>query len=166
MQTLTFGTLYVLVFVSHPRRELVHLNVTASPTAAWVWRQLIEATPFGCQPRYLMRDRDALYGRDFVRRARRLGSETVLTPIRAPRANAIAERLVGTLRRECPDHLVVVNEAHLWAILTEFLRYDNTERPHRTLALQTPTPAVRPTAGPIRSRPVLGGLHHVYQRAA
>ncbi|HEY3033154.1 MAG TPA: integrase core domain-containing protein, partial [Streptosporangiaceae bacterium] len=76
------------------------------------------------------------------------------------------ERLVGTLRRECLDCLVVVNEAHLRAVLTGFLRYDNTERPHRTLALQTPTPADRPTAGPIRSRPVLGGLHHVDQRAA
>ena len=166
VRTLTFGTLYVLVFVSHLRRELVHLNVTASPTAAWVWRQPIEATPFGRQPRYLVRDRDAVYGRDFVQRARRLGIETVLTPIRAPRANAIAERLVGTLRRECLDQLVIVNEAHLRAVLTEFLRYYNTERPHRTLALQTPTPAVRPTVGPIRSRPVLGGLHHVYRRAA
>jgi transposase InsO family protein len=166
VQTLTFGTLYVLVFVSHLRRELVHLNVTASPTAAWVWRQLIDATPWGRQPRYLVRDRDAVYGRDFAGRARHLGIETVLTPIRAPRANAVAERLVGTLRRECLDHLVIVNEAHLRAVLTEFLRYYNTERPHRTLALQTPAPAARPTVGSIRSRPVLGGLHHVYRRAA
>src|SRR5262245_44740772 len=137
VQTLAFGTLYVLVFVSHARRELVHLSVTASPTAAWIWRQLIEATPWGRQPRYLVRDRDAAYGRDFVPRARRMGIETVLTPIRAPRANAVAERLVGTLRRECLDPLVIVNEAHLRAVLTEFLRYYNTERPHRTLALQT-----------------------------
>jgi putative transposase len=100
VQTLTFKTLYVLLFVAHGRRELVHWNVTASPTAAWVWRQLIEATPWGQVPRYLIRDRDAVYGGHFVPRARRLGIETLLTPVRAPRANAVAERLVGTLRRE------------------------------------------------------------------
>jgi transposase InsO family protein len=144
----------------------VHLNVTASPTAAWIWRQLSEATPWGRAPRYLVRDRDAVYDRDFVPRARRLGIETLLTPIRAPRANAIAERLLGTLRRECLDHMIVRNEAHLRAILNEFVRYYNDARPHRTLALETPRPAVRATAGSIRSRPVLGGLHHVYERAA
>ena len=78
----------MLVFIGHARRELVHVNVTASPTAAWVRRQLIEATPWGRVPRYLVRDRDAVYGRDFVERARGIGIETVLTPIRAPRANA------------------------------------------------------------------------------
>jgi transposase InsO family protein len=144
----------------------VHLNVTASPTAAWVWRQLIAATPWGRVPRYLVRDRDAVYGRDFVRRARGLGIETLLTPVRAPRANAVAERLVGTLRRECLDHLVVVNEAHLRAILAEFVRYYNLERPHRTLHLETPVHLLRARAGPIRSRPVLGGLQHAYERAA
>jgi transposase InsO family protein len=166
VQTLTFQTLYVLVFISHARRELVHLNLTAHPTAAWVWRQLIAATPWGRSPRYLVRDRDAVYGRDFVERARRLGVETVLTPVRAQRANAIAERVVGTLRRECLDHLVIVNEAHLRTVLTEFVRYYNLERPHRALELETPTPPVRAAAGPISCRPVLGGLHHSYQRAA
>ena len=166
VQTLTFKTVYVLVFVSHARRELVHLNVTASPTAAWVWRQLIAATPWGRTPRYLVRDRDAVYGRDFVRRARGLGIETVLSPIQAPRANAIAERLVGTLRRECLDHLIILNERHLRAVLTEFVRFYNAERPHRTLSLETPASLVRARAGPIRSRPVLGGLHHAYERAA
>ena len=103
VQTLAFRTLYVLVFVTHARRELLHCNVTANPTAAWVWRQLIAATPWGRAPRYLVRDRDAVYGREFVPRARELGIETLLTPVRAPRANAVAERLVGTLRRECLD---------------------------------------------------------------
>jgi putative transposase len=166
VQTLTFRTLYVLVFVSHARRELVHLNVTVSPTAAWVWRQLIAATPWGRAPRYLVRDRDAVYGREFVGRARGLGVETLLTPVRAPRANAVAERLVGTLRRECLDHAVVVNERHLRAILTEFTHFYNRERPHRTLALETPAPIARSPTGLIRVRPVLGGLHHVYERAA
>jgi putative transposase len=166
VQTLTFGMLHVLVFISHARRELVHLNVTASPTAAWVWRQLIAATPWGRTPRHLLRDRDAVYGRDFLQRARGLGIETLLTPVRAPRANAIAERLVGTLRRECLDHLVVVNERHLRTILIEFVRFYNDQRRHRTLALETPVSGVRAVTGPIRASPVLGGLHHVYERAA
>jgi putative transposase len=144
----------------------VHLNVTASPTAAWVWRQLIAATPWGQAPGYLVRDRDAVYGRDFGQRARRLGIETLLTPFRAPRANAVAERLVGTLRRECLDHVLVVNERHLRAILTEFVRFYNQERPHRTLRLETPEPIVHSTTGAIRASPVLGGLHHVYERTA
>jgi len=166
VQTLTFRTLYVLVFVAHDRREIVHINVTSSPTAAWVWRQLIAATPWGQTPRYLLRDRDAVYGRDFVERARRLGISTLLTPIRAPRANAVAERLVGTLRRECLDHLIVVNERHLRSVLTVFAAYYNRQRPHRTLGLETPHTTTRPRHGPIRASPVLGGLHHVYERVA
>ena len=103
-----------------------------------------------------------------MRRARRLGIETLLSPIRVPRANAVAERVIGTLRRECLDQLVVVNERHLRAILfyAQFVRFYNAERPHRTLRLQTPIPVARPSRGPIRSRAVLGGLHHIYERAA
>jgi len=91
VRTIAFRTLYVLVFVSHARRELVHFNVTSCPTAAWVWHQLIAATPWERTPRYLVRDRDVVYGGDFVERSWGLGIETLLTPIRAPRANAIAE---------------------------------------------------------------------------
>jgi transposase InsO family protein len=166
VQTLTFRTLYVLVFLAHGRRELVHCVVTAHPTAAWVWRQLINATPWGRAPRYLLRDRDAVYGPDFARKAAALGIRTVLTPVRAPRANAIAERLVGTLRRECLDHIIIVNEAHLRSVLGEFVAYYNADRPHRSLDLDRPQPTPRPRAGPIRVRPVLGGLHHAYERAA
>jgi transposase InsO family protein len=140
--------------------------VTAHPTAAWVWRQLINATPWGRTPTYLVRDRDAVYDADFARKAAGLGIRTVLTPVRSPRANAIAERLVGTLRRECLDHLIVVNERHLRTILSAFVRYYNADRPHQTLRLDTPHPLDRPPVGSIRSRPVLGGLHHVYERAA
>ena len=141
VRTLAFKTLYVLVFISHGRRELVHWNVTAHPTAAWTWRQLPEATPWGRTPRYLLRDRDAVYGGDFSERARRLGIETLLSPVRAPRANAVAERVIGTLRRECLDRLIVVNERHLRATLAEFVRFYNAQRPHRTLRLETPVPA-------------------------
>jgi transposase InsO family protein len=164
--TLTFRTLYVLVFIAHGRRELVHVNVTANPTAAWVWRQLIEATPWGQKPRHLLRDRDAVYGREFRQRAQRIGIDAIATPIHAPKANAVAERVIGTLRRECFDHIIVVDEQHLRSVLTEFVQYYNRERPHRTLGLQTPEPQLRLATGPIRSRPVLNGLHHVYERAA
>jgi transposase InsO family protein len=166
VQTLTFRTLYVLFFVAHGRRELLHLNVTTSPTAAWVWRQLIQATPWGWAPRFLIRDRDAVYGADFVEKTEALGIRTVLTPIRAPRANAVAERPVCTLRDECLDHVIVVNEQHLRAILSEFAGYYNADRPHRTLDLETPQPGTRLPVGVIRSRSVLGGLHHAYERAA
>jgi len=164
--TLTFKMLYVLIFLAHSRRELVHVNVTANPTAAWVWRQLIEATPWGQQPRHLLRDRDAVYGRDFRARAKQLGIDSIATPVRSPRANAVVERVIGTLRRECLDHLIELNEQHLRSVLAEFVRYYNEDRPHRTLGLQTPESRVRPVTGPIRSRPVLNGLHHVYERAA
>ena len=166
VSTLTFKTLYVLVFIAHGRRELVHFNVTANPTAAWVWHQLIEATPWGNKPRHLLRDRDAVYGRDFRQRAQRIGIDSIATPIHAPKANAVIERVIGTLRRECLDHLIVLDEQHLQSVLAEYVAYYNRERPHRTLGLQTPEPRLRPTTGPIWSRPVLNGLHHAYERAA
>ena len=166
VQTLTFKTLYVLLFIAHGRRELVHLAVTAHPTAAWVWRQLVEATPWGRRPTHLIRDRDAVYGGEFRRRAKGLGVETVLTPVRAPRANAVAERVIGSIRRECLDHVIPLSERHLRTVLAEYLAYYNQERPHRTLQLDTPLPAARSPTGVVHARPVLGGLHHAYARAA
>jgi transposase InsO family protein len=174
VQTLTFRTLYVLLLIAHGRRELVYVNVTAHPTAAWVWRQVVGATPWGRRPRYFVRDRDAAYGGDFAAWAQRLGIETVLTPVRAPRANAIAERVVRTLRNDGLDHLLPLDEAHLLpldeahlrTILAEYVAYYNTERPHRTLGLAPPLLHVRSACGPVHCRPVLGGLHHVYRRAA
>jgi putative transposase len=170
--TVTFRTLYVLFFITHGRRELVHFRVTAHPTAAWVWRQLIEATAWGRQPRYVLRDRDAVFGRDFPRRAQALGIRTLLTPFRAPRANAIAERVIRTLRAECLDHVLVVNERHLEAVLQECVAFYSTERPHRSLALVPPLssapamPIPGTPPGRIVDRPVLGGLRHAYKRAA
>ena len=166
MPTLTFKTLYVLVFIAHGRHELVHVNVTANPTAAWVWRQVIEATPWGKKPRHLLRDRDAAYGRDCRQRARRMGIDSIATPVRAPWANGVVERVIGTLRRECLDHLIVLDEHHVLSVLREFVTSYNSERPHRTLGLQTPDLRPRPVTGPIRSRPVLNRLHHVYERVA
>ena len=165
--TVTFHTLFVFFFITHDRRRLIHLNVTAHPTADWVWRQLIAATPWGNQPQYLLRDRDRSYGAAFIPRAARVGIQTILTPVQAPKANAIAERLVGTLRRECLDHLIIIDERHLRLILMEYAAYYNAARPHRALDLQPPNGAplraAPPTAGRLRARPVLGGLHHEYE---
>jgi putative transposase len=97
---------------------------------------------------------------------RRLGIDTLLCPIRAPQANAIAERVIGSLRRECLDHLIVLNDQHLRSVLREFVAYYNADRPHRSLSFETPRPAARPDAGRVHSRPVLGGLHHTYERVA
>ena len=129
------------------------------------WQKVREATPWGRQPRYLVRDRDAVYGGDFARRAGCLGIQTLLSPARAPRANAIAERVIRTLRNECLDRLIILNEQHLRAVLAEFVEYYNTERPHRSLQLDTLRHADRPITGLVLARPVLGGLHHVYERA-
>jgi transposase InsO family protein len=113
VQTLTLRTVYALVFIARGRRRIVHANVTRNPTARWIWRQVIAATPWGAQPRFLIRDRDRSYGSDFIQRAARIGITTIVTPIRAPNANAVAERVIGTLRRECLDHVIVLNEHHL-----------------------------------------------------
>mgnify|MGYP001791958194 CR=1 FL=1 len=111
VQTIGFRTLYVFFFIRHERRELIHFNVTASPTAAWLWRQAIEATPWGRQPRYLIHDRDKVYGDDFGNKLAGTGIAEIRTPYRAPLANSIAERVVRTFRQECLDHVVVFNEA-------------------------------------------------------
>ena len=169
MPTLTFRTLFVFFFITHDRRELVHVRVTPHPTAAWIWRQLIEATAWRRQPKYLLRDRDALYGRDFATKAEAVGIDTLLTPFRSPRANAVAERVIRSLRQACLDHVLVLSERHLEVVLTEDVRFYNADRPHRGLGLTPPLPTVRdPCAesGPAVARPVLGGLHHVYSRAA
>jgi putative transposase len=162
--TVRFQTLHVFFFISHGRRQLVHLNVTAYPTAEWVWRQLIQATPWAEQPRYLIRDR--CYGGAFIPRAARLGIETLLTPVQAPKANAIAERLVGTLRRECLDHFIIINERHLRRILKEYAAHYNRGRQHRSLDLVPPSgiaPVAAPGSGRVTARPVLGGLLYEYQ---
>jgi transposase InsO family protein len=166
VQTIGFQTLYVFFFIRHERRELIHLNATANPTAAWIWRQVIEATAWGRQPRHLIRDRDKVYGDDFGSKLAVASIAEIRTPYRAPLANAIAERVVRTFRQECLDHVVVFNERHLLALLTEFVHYYNHDRPHRTIELETPVPSPPTSHGDVVSRPILGGLHHVYARAA
>lgn len=168
-RTLTFQTLYVFFLIHHATREVVHVRVTRHPTAAWTGQQLVNAC-FGREPpKYLIRDRDAIYGMEFSRRMRSLGVREIRTPIRAPKANAIAERFVGTLRRECLDHVFILNEQHLQKIVDAFIVYYNQHRPHRSLAHRPPCPVLvstGPPHGSVIAEPVLGGLHHVYRRAA
>lgn len=167
VQTLSMRTLYVFFFITHARRELVQCSVTASPTAAWIWQQFINATPWGKQPAYLIHDRDAVYGKKLPLKLAGVGVRSVRTPVRAPRANGIAERVIRTIRQECLDHVIVLNEHHLGAVLMDFMSYYNEDRPHRALLQECPIPAPETARdGPIQCRPVLGGLHHVYSRAA
>jgi len=166
LQTLTFKTLYVLLFIEHARRHLVHFNVTEHPTVAWVWQQLLNTTPDGREPRYLIHDRDGVYGADFDARMGRVGMRGIRTPVMAPRANAVAERMVGTFRRECLDHMIVLNEQQLQSLLREFVAYYNRDRPHRSLALRTPEVRDRRQFGKLACRPILGGLHHSYEWTA
>lgn len=145
--------------------------MTGQPSAEWAARQIVEACGWDRDPpRYLIHDRDSRYGTGFDRRVRRLGIKQIRTPVKAPRANALAERWVRSARTECLDHLFLVNERHLQRVLEEYVAYFNEWRPHRGLGQRAPSgsdpPAMSIPAGKIIGRPVLGGLHHVYQQAA
>jgi transposase InsO family protein len=147
---------------------VVHIGVTRSPSDAWVAQQLRNATPFGEGPRFLLRDRDSKFRALFDRVAAGIGARILRTPVRAPRANAICERFLGSVRRECLDHVLVLGERHLERVLAEYARYFNLERPHQGLGQKVPTGAPQPanTNGRVVEKPVLGGLHHGYRRAA
>ena len=166
--TATFRVLFVLVVLSHDRRRLVHFNVTEHPTAGWTARQLVEACGLEETPRYLIRDRDQVYGERFSRQARTLDiREAVIAP-RSPWQNAYAERVIGSLRRECLDHVVVVGERHLMGILSEYVDYYNGTRTHLSLAEDAPEPrsVQLPSQGRVVEVSHVGGLHHEYLRRA
>ncbi len=162
VQTVTLQTLYAIVFIGHDRRRIVHVRVTRHPTAGWVLRQLLEATPWGMQPRHLIRDRDRCYGSEFVTSAARIGIHAILIPVRAPNANAVAERVIGTLRRECLEQMIVLNEHHLSRVLREYVEHYSATRPHRTLGLDSPrgrAPQKKPgSSARVVRHQVLGGL--------
>jgi transposase InsO family protein len=162
--TIGFKLLYCLVFVSHGRRELVHHAVTAHPTAAWVARQITEAFPWDTAPRYLVRDRDAVYGQVVRRRLRALGIRDRPTARRSPWQNAHVERLIGSVRRECLDHLIVFGEAHLHRIVSLYASYYNEARTHLSLAKDAPISRPIEQFGHLIAEPMVGGLHHCYAR--
>src|SRR6202030_2129042 len=163
--TIGFDLLYALVIVRLDRRELVWISVTTHPTAEWVARQITEAFPWNEAPRYMIRDRDRMYGSVVPRRLRAMGiRDKPITPA-SPRQNAFAERLIGSIRRECVDHVIVLGEAHLRRILKCYADYYNSFRTHRSLNKDAAVSRPVQRIGSIKSHAVLGGLHHHYARA-
>jgi transposase InsO family protein len=163
--TFGFNLLYVLVIVRLARRELVWINVTSHPTAEWIAQQITEAFPWGdATPRYLIRDRDAVYGAAVRRRLRAMGIRDKPIASGSPWQNSYAERLIGTIRRECLDHMILLGERHLRRAVIEFAGYYNGLRAHRALDLDCPFGRAIERRGAITSRSILGGLHHQYCR--
>jgi len=173
VSTATFRGLFVFVALMHDRRRVVHVNVTAHPTAAWTAQQLREAWPWDSAPRFVIRDRDGIYGPELQATMRAMGLEEVVIAPRAPWQNPFVERVIGFLRRECLDHLIVWNERSLRRHLEEYLAYYHDWRTHLSLDKDAPVPRAAqpptgglPTGGTIVQVPHLGGLHHHYERRA
>ena len=166
--TARFRALYVFIVLSHDRRQVVHFNATEHPTAYWTAQQIVEAFPFDSAPRYLQRDRDAIYGKKVQRRIKSLGIEEVISAPRSPWQNPYVERVIGSIRRDCLDHVIVFNERHLRRILLDYFNYYHSCRTHLSLNKDSPKPrAVEPESlGDIVALPQVGGLHHRYTRAA
>jgi len=166
--TATFGILYVFVILHHERREVIHYNVTAHPTAEWTAQQIVEAFPFDSAPRYLLRDRDCIYGERFRNRVKNRGIKEVLIAPRSPWQSPYVERVIGSIRRECLNHVIILNERHLRKILKSYFAYYQSVRTHLSLDKQCPVPReVDDSAhGKVIAIPHVGGLHHQYMAAA
>ena len=162
--TIGFSLLYAFVIVRLGRRELVWINVTTNLTAEWIARQIAEAFPWDEAPGYLIRDRDQIYGTIVTRRLRAMGIRDRPTAPASPWQNGFAERLIGSIRRECLDHFIVLGEAHLRRLLRAYASYYNDIRTHRSLDKDAPLPRPVQRTGIISSLPILGGLHHHYIR--
>ena len=161
---INFRLLFVLVILRHERRRLISLSVTDHPTAEWIARQITEAFPWDSAPTHLIRDRDAAYGHAVTKRLAAMGIRDHPIAPRSPWQNGHAERLIGSIRRECLDHIVILGEAHLRQVVKAYAAYYNRVRTHLSLAKDAPL--VRPVrrVGNIAARPILGGLHHQYCR--
>src|SRR2546421_3285162 len=169
---LFFRPLFAFFIVELQSRKVIHVGVTRSPTDAWVAQQLREATPYGEGPKYLIRDNDRKFGPHFARVAIASGIKVLRTPYRTPRANAVCERFLGSVRRECLDHFLIFQEKQLSRLLTAYALYFNQARPHQGRGQRIPDPPVCSVPPPLHQPdpiiavPVLGGLHHDYQRTA
>jgi transposase InsO family protein len=162
--TISFRLLYGLLIMGHGRRQILWFGVTSHPTAEWIANQLTEACGWEQAPRYLIRDRDGVYGEVFVRRLRSIGIRDRPASPRSPWQNGCAERLIGSIRRECLDHVVVFGERHLRHVLLSYMKYYNETRTQLFLDKDSPLSRIVERVGRIRCRPVLGGLHHKYVR--
>jgi putative transposase len=172
--TATFRLLYVFVVMEHATRRILHANVTAHPTAPWTLQQLREAIPADHSYRFLIHDRDSIFSQQLDQSIRNLGLRVLKTPVRSPQANALCERLLGTLRQECVDFVIPLTEHHLRRLLAEWVQHYNHGRPHMSLGPGIPqSPAPCPVARQthrhrippslrVVARPILGGLHHEY----
>ena len=164
--TALFRILFVFIVIQHDRRRLVHFNVTAHPTAEWTARQILEAFPFDLAPKYLLRDRDRIYGHAFREQVAVMQIKEVLGAPRSPWQRAYVERVVGSIRRECLDHVIVLDEEGLRRVLAAYIRYYHKSRLHLSLEKDSPDPRSVQSVGKIVAIPEVGGLHHRYERRA
>ncbi len=168
LPTATFRLLFVFIVLNHERRRIMHYGVTPHPTAAWVAQQITEAFPWDTAPCYVIRDRDSVYGAVLRNRIKLMGIEGVVTAPRSPWQNPFVERVIGSIRRECLDHVIVLNERHLRQILASYCDYYHRSRTHLSLDKDCPDcrSVQRADAGKIVAIPQVGGLHHRYERLA
>jgi transposase InsO family protein len=164
--TVLFQVLFVFIVIQHDRRRIVHFNVTTHPTAQWTAQQILEAFPFDSAPRYLLRDRDGIYGHEFQRQVEIMNIEDVLSAPRSPWQRAYVERVIGSIRRECLDHVVVLNEESLRRTIRSYLSYYHKSRLHLSLDRDSPDRRPVQSVGEIIAIPEVGGLHNRYERRA
>ena len=164
--TALFQVLFVFIVIQHDRGRLVHFNVTAHPTAEWAARQILEAFPFEAAPKYLLCDRDRIYGEAFCEQVAVMNIKEVLSAPRAPWQRAYVERVIGSIRRECLDHVIILGEEGLRRVLSSYLRYYHKSRLHLSLDKDSPDPRPVQSVGKIIAIPEVGGLHHRYERRA
>ena len=164
----TFRLLYTVIILGHNRRKVIHFDVTQNPTQVWLAHQMTEAFPWDTAPRYLLRDRDASYGQAFRDRIQVMGIKEVVTAARSPWQNAYVERIIGSVRRKCLDHVIIFGERHLRGVLSSYFQYYHKTRTHLALDKDCPEsrPILPPSAGKIIAFPQVGGLHHRYERRA
>ncbi len=166
--SISFQTIYVFVILSLDRRRVIHFNVTRHPTAEWTSRQLIQAFPFESSPKYIIRDRDGIYGEKVLETIKFLNVNDIVISARSPWQNGYCERVVGTIKHECLNHMIIFNEAHARRILKKYFEYYHDDRTH--LVLEKETPGLRstelPEMGAVQRRQTVGGLHSRYFRKA
>jgi transposase InsO family protein len=167
--TLSFKLLYGLVIISHNRRKILHFDATEHPTQEWLAKNILGAFKKNSRPKYLIRDRDRCYGQKFSRQLQELGIRERVIPKQSPWANAIVERLIGSIRRECLNYVIILDRRHLLRVLGEYVEYYNHNRTHRSLGKDCPIPRADQSireGDQIVSIPHVGGLHHHYERRA